>query len=988
MDFLLRPDESSTSAFRLTRRIIVERPPSSIAWADIGHVLAIGTGSEIRVIHTLTGKQTRSFTDRSSVIALRWSSDGNFLASINEDREVSIWNTDPTLKHVARRTFPEAAACIAWHRTEPLLAVAYDNGTVRIWDASLDIPKKIYRPRAVGITSLAWSPDAKFLAAGTVTGDVTIWHRSTGAPAGVLQGHTRAVSSMVWSHENGTLVTASFDGTVRIWHVEDSRALQIFEGHSPYITEINYLPGRSALLAHSIDRTLRVWLLDRPQEAGVQQGVIANVAVNGRTGEIAAALAEHKEYVGVWEFDPERLDEARDATTSVHYRNAKIVVVGDTGSGKSALSLVLTGSPFVPTESTHGRHVKVLAAEEARSEDGTVENREALLWDLAGQPGYRLVHQLHLNEVEVALIVFDARSDTNPFAGVQHWARALRLAERVGGSGRPVAKFLVAARTDRGGIGVPAPRIEALLQQLQIDRYFETSAKEMWGIDELRAAVRAAIDWNQLPRVTSTQLLQEIREFLIAEKDAGRILTRFPELYKRFTASRPHNGGGDFRQEFDVCIGRVESRGLIKRLSFGDYVLLQPEYVDAYASAIVNHAKDEPDGFGSIAEDLVLSGRFPMPASERIANKTLEKLLLVTTVQDLLHHEIAIREDAGVGRQLVFPSQLTRENPEIPDPGGKSATFTFEGPIQNIYSTLVVRLMHSGTFRKKEMWRNAVTFTTKANEECGLFLRELGEGKGEITVFFGASTEDLSRGRFEEFVHQHLSRRSIPQTLAVKRAIVCPSCREPVTDSQIRKRLEKGHTSMICPVCDTTVPLDEYSEMPETLSSDIEALDRNADARARRETAATVISGKRAAGDFDVFLCHNTEDKESVRSIAERLKQRGVMPWLDEWELRPGFSWQRILEEQISQIRSAAVFIGETGVGPWQRQEIEAFLQEFVNRGVPVIPVLLESAPAKPQLHVPVFLRSFTWVDFRVVEPDPLEKLVWGITGDRPHALV
>ncbi len=80
---------------------------------------------------------------------------------------------------------------------------------------------------------------------------------------------------------------------------------------------------------------------------------------------------------------------------------------------------------------------------------GRKQTRETLLWDLAGQPGYRLVHQLHLNEVAAALVVFDGRSETDPFAGVRYWDRALRQARRTEGSAMPLTKFLVAARTDR-----------------------------------------------------------------------------------------------------------------------------------------------------------------------------------------------------------------------------------------------------------------------------------------------------------------------------------------------------------------------------------------------------------------------------------------------------------------------------------------------------------------------------------------------------------
>jgi formylglycine-generating enzyme required for sulfatase activity len=54
-----------------------------------------------------------------------------------------------------------------------------------------------------------------------------------------------------------------------------------------------------------------------------------------------------------------------------------------------------------------------------------------------------------------------------------------------------------------------------------------------------------------------------------------------------------------------------------------------------------------------------------------------------------------------------------------------------------------------------------------------------------------------------------------------------------------------------------------------------------------------------------------------------------------------------------------------------------------VSRDCPVIPVLLPNAPTKPEL--PLFLRQFTWVDFRASDPDPMYQLRWGITGKKPQ---
>ena len=133
-----------------------------------------------------------------------------------------------------------------------------------------------------------------------------------------------------------------------------------------------------------------------------------------------------------------------------------------------------------------------------------------------------------------------------------------------------------------------------------------------------------------------------------------------------------------------------------------------------------------------------------------------------------------------------------------------------------------------------------------------------------------------------------------------------------------------------------------------------------------------------------MFLCHNSKDKPEVRCVNKALQARRLATWLDEEQLPPGRVWQELLEAQIESIGSVAVFVGESGFGPWQDVEMRAFLSEFVKRRCPVIPVILEGCSKIPQL--PLFMRQFTWVDFRKQEPPPLDMLVWGITGTKPVA--
>ncbi len=136
---------------------------------------------------------------------------------------------------------------------------------------------------------------------------------------------------------------------------------------------------------------------------------------------------------------------------------------------------------------------------------------------------------------------------------------------------------------------------------------------------------------------------------------------------------------------------------------------------------------------------------------------------------------------------------------------------------------------------------------------------------------------------------------------------------------------------------------------------------------------------------FDVFLSHNSKDKPTVGKLGEALKARGLKVWLDEWNLIPGRLWQEALEEIIKTASSAAVLVGKDGLGPWEKPEMRACLDQFVKRKLPVIPVLLPGAGKQPDL--PLFLQGFTWVDLRGgLTDDGLDRVQWGITGAKPGA--
>jgi hypothetical protein len=132
---------------------------------------------------------------------------------------------------------------------------------------------------------------------------------------------------------------------------------------------------------------------------------------------------------------------------------------------------------------------------------------------------------------------------------------------------------------------------------------------------------------------------------------------------------------------------------------------------------------------------------------------------------------------------------------------------------------------------------------------------------------------------------------------------------------------------------------------------------------------------------FNVFLCHNSADKPAVINIATELSKHGIKIWLDKVAIPPGEEWQEAIEEQIDSVDAAVIFIGNDGIGPWQRMEIRSFLDQYVTRKCRVIPAYLSSVQGVPK--IPNLLKNLHFVDFRQPYPNPIEQLLRGIKGEQ-----
>jgi GTPase SAR1 family protein len=990
--------------------------------------LAVVTGSEKPSAHVTVyqlddnriGEQLGEWPVNGLRPMVQWSPSGNLLAFIDWSRNAAFVRPRATEDPTVLR---DDAYAVAFSPDESQLAVTSRSErnselTIHLLETgratqSANFPDGFTPESFWGLSSLAFSPDGQWLACNNGGPTVLIWDTRSMQVVDEFVGHKSSIQDLAWIAPD-ILATASWDQTVRIWQVTRDRELRVLEtGNDVY--GIAFAPAHKMVVgwtdheffAWSTTSWNLIWQGHLAVQPFKMMGTFArrDISVSARS---TLLVKRDGPTLGDITFS-----HSWDASAETHpvsvstYANAKVLLLGDSGVGKSGLALVIAGEAFRPTESTHARHIWSMPTINLTDAPGV--EREVLLWDLAGQPGYRLIHQLHLGEATVALILFDSRSEIAPLAGVGHWARALRHAHLTGGSPRePLPTFLVAARIDRGIVGVSNERLAEVVKEFGFRKYLPTSALDGRGIDELRSAMLEAIDWSKIPVVTSSVLFAAAKSFVLDQKTGGTLLIPLAALHAAFLgapitgpaaqaapSSRlgrdlldPERGSSEQDQErlrrvFEGCVARLESAGLVKRLTFGDLVLLQPELLDVYAGAIVNASREEPDGLGSMLESRVLAVHFNLPLQERITDARQEKLLVIATLEELTRHEIVLREETEEGVQLVFPSAFRRDLPTAAEPSSYTVEFSFEGPVANVYATLVVRIARSNRFTRRGLWQSAAQFEPDAGGLCTVHLFQSDEGRAELRLGYSEDVAELVRFQFERFIMAHLERHATPGTIRRDRYYSCPDCGAPFSADQVEAARRRGRTSMLCPVDETRVSLeDPYETLGRAEDPATQEMDASADTARSLATASSTIHGKEETTDFDVFLCHNVTDKPAVRWIAERLREQGILPWLDEKELQPGRPWQEELERQISAIRAAAVFVGPSGFGPWQNQELMAFLREFAKRQCPVIPVLLPGAVA-PAL--PLFLQAMTWVDLREQDPAGIKLLIWGITGLRPE---
>jgi len=165
--------------------------------------------------------------------------------------------------------------------------------------------------------------------------------------------------------------------------------------------------------------------------------------------------------------------------------------------------------------------------------------------------------------------------------------------------------------------------------------------------------------------------------------------------------------------------------------------------------------------------------------------------------------------------------------------------------LEDIYSTLVVRLHHTTTFEKDQLWRFAADFKTLTGKRVGLKMTRKPEGEAELTVYCEPDIPVETKATFIRYVHEHLKAKD-PEVKR-ERHYVCEYCQSSIGDRQaVQKRLSRGLKDILCVNCESRVPLWDLIEekfASEETQRQVREMDEQARRRIDNESRELILIG-------------------------------------------------------------------------------------------------------------------------------------------------
>ncbi|KAL2550809.1 Transducin/WD40 repeat-like superfamily protein [Forsythia ovata] len=210
---------------------------SQAQWTKVQRVRVRHCQRRLKELSALfTGRDIQAHD--GSILTMKFSLDGQYLASAGEDKVVRVWQVVED-ERSDNTDIPDVDPSCIYFSLNHLSELA---------------PLMVEKDKTNKSTSLKKTNDSACIILPTKV------FRILEKPLHVFQGHSEEILDISWS-KNNCLLSSSADKTVRLWRIGCDQCLKVFS-HSDYVTCVQFYPmNDDYFISGSIDGKVRIWTI-------------------------------------------------------------------------------------------------------------------------------------------------------------------------------------------------------------------------------------------------------------------------------------------------------------------------------------------------------------------------------------------------------------------------------------------------------------------------------------------------------------------------------------------------------------------------------------------------------------------------------------------------------------------------------------------------------------------------------------------------------
>ncbi|KAF8842627.1 WD40 repeat-like protein [Paxillus ammoniavirescens] len=239
--------------------------------------------------------------ENNGVAAVAASSDGHWIATGGQEKNITIWNAATCEKVMVLKGHTDCVRSLAFSPDSARVVSGSEDKTVIVWSATTG--KRLLGP-LIGHTYKVWcarfSPNGdKIASCDGGGGKMRIWNGHSGKL--LLLPIEVFAASIAWTPDNQQLIVGCKDGSIKRFSALTGSLLADWKSHTDIICSIAISPNGTFFASASNDRTVRLWDTTTPTQISPPlqcDDQVCSVAISPAGTHLASGGRDNK--VRIW----------------------------------------------------------------------------------------------------------------------------------------------------------------------------------------------------------------------------------------------------------------------------------------------------------------------------------------------------------------------------------------------------------------------------------------------------------------------------------------------------------------------------------------------------------------------------------------------------------------------------------------------------------------------------------------------------------------